>query len=187
MNATQNKSAPSWGALRVGNLLGFAITSMKPVPLDIQPTPLQGFVTFFDPGWSILRLREAVANKGTILYPQTWYDDEPFALLEEPPRYRQLRMTAVPDSLDKTFTEQQALVPADEEIPTARVVIMGMVIHFLANGERLFPDSYVRCADKTSDVFRVRVGDFDSYGFFVDYYWDDVRYSVLGLTAARKF
>jgi hypothetical protein len=67
----------------------------------------EGYVTFFDPGWSIVSLRFAVSGKG-IFYPQNWHANEPFAKLEGP-RYRQLQMTAVSDSFGKTFAEQTAL------------------------------------------------------------------------------
>jgi len=53
--------------------------SAAPSPL----AELDGFVTFFDPGWSILHLREAVGAKGMSFYPQNWYDNEPFAKTRE--------------------------------------------------------------------------------------------------------
>jgi hypothetical protein len=188
MNATKNTSAPSYPLEVVVDLFNIrgdeilrVITSVPP------PNPLPGFVTFFDPGWSIVRLRAAVAKQGTIFYSQSWYDREPFANLDESPRYRQLRMTAAPDSFCRTFAEQQTLLPADEEIPSARVVVMGMVIHFLATGERLFADDWVRCVDKDSHGDRVRVGDSIAGGLGVRRVWDGSHDSRLGLSAARKF
>lgn len=129
---------PVHDAVRVASLLDIVYTD-KRLLADFGPPPpaLDGYVTFFDPGWSILRLREAVKDRGEgIFYPQNWYDAEAFANAEAKPGYRQLRMEAVPDSFRKWFSEQQTLLTADEEVPPARVVIAGMVIHFLATGER---------------------------------------------------
>ncbi len=150
------------------------------------PTTPPGFITFFDPGWSILTLLHRLHAK-KVFSPQSWYEHEPFAKREEPSSHRQLRMEAVHDSLGKTFAEQKALIPPDEEIPTARVAMMGTVIHFLATGQRLFPACYVRCVDRASDGNRVFVGYFGSDVFVVDRCWDDRRHNGLGLASSRKF
>jgi hypothetical protein len=180
-------SAPLYDAHEVARLLGIELDKEDLAKFPNSPRARYGYVTFFDPGWSILRLSVAVAGRGTIFSPQDWYDDELFAKFEEQPRYRQLRMDAFPESFGKTFSEQQALVPAGEEIPTARVVLIGLIIHFLVTGMRLFPDCYVRCSDQTSGGHRVFVGDFDSVGFRVDRCWDDDHGDDLGLASSRKF
>jgi hypothetical protein len=187
MNATQHTSAPSYSALHVCSLLNCALPQGKIRQYPARPKPLPGFVTFFDPGWRILRLRAIVTNREAIFCLQAWYDGKAFAKRNALPRYRQLRMTPVPDSLNKTFAEQQALLPADEEVPSARVVVMGMVIHFLVTGDRLSPNCWVRCIDKDSDGYRVDVGYLLGGGLRVGYYWDDDRYSDLGLASSRKF
>jgi len=153
------------------------------IPPDVQP----GFITFFDHGWSMLLLQETVGRQHALFYPQHWYDNEAFAQTATTPGYCQLRMDAVPDSMGKTFAEQQALLSAKEEIPQARVVVMGIAIHFLATGQRLFPTCWVRCADVNSDGDRVSIGLFDSDGFNVSNCWDDLRGDDLGLASSRKF
>jgi hypothetical protein len=182
MNTTQ-QVGPVYDVQQVNQILSYPAEQFAKFgkPPDARP----GFVTFFDPGWSILRLRQLVADKG-IFYPQYWYDNELFVKLEAPSRFRQLRIEAVTDSFGQTFAEQQAIVPPDMEIPSARVVVTAIVIHFLATGERLFPTYDVRCADQLSDGSRVSVGDFDS-GFAVRSCWDDRRYDLLGLASSRKF
>jgi hypothetical protein len=191
MNATQKISAPFYDALHVARVFGFdnpEVTLKTFYSTDPSPKPVASFITFFDPGWSIVHLRATIANKRTIFYPQTWYDNEPFAKIEELPRYRQLRMRAIKDSFGKSFDEQHALLlPNDEEVPEARVVMMGMVIHFLATGERLFPTHCIRCIDKISAGGHVVVGNFVSDGFHVNRFWDDNRVSFLGLAPAQKF
>jgi hypothetical protein len=178
---TQTK-APVYDETVVGFLLGVSVTEATS-----PPPPVDGFVTFFDPGWSVLRLREAVADRGNIFYPHTWYDNEPFAKFQDPPRYRQLQMEAVKNSFGKTYVEQRALVPRDMEIPTARVVLMTVVIHFLATGERLFTDCCVRSFDQTAVGDFVFVGNFDRDGVDVgiDLPHDSAR--GLGVVLARKF
>jgi hypothetical protein len=120
-------------------------------------------------------------------YPQTWYEGQPFATFEESPQYRQLRMTALDGSFGKTFAEQQVFLPADKKMPSARVVIMDMVIHFLATGERLFSESVVHCTNNDSDGRRVGVGFFSHRGLYVDHSWGDRRDDFLSLASARKF
>ncbi len=180
MNATQSTGLVH-DAPTVSRILGLPFESKGPAPAAI------GFVTFYDPGWSILYLRHFVVKKRSKFSPQTWYDDEPFAKLAELPGYRQLRMTPVPGSFGKTFAEQRALLRADEEIPSARAVVMGMVLHFLTTHERLFPNHWVRCSDKDSDGDRVYVGGFDRDGLSVSSDWDDYRDSGIGLASSRKF
>ena len=186
MNAIAN--APVYDVRTVEKLLGFQYSVAEFDSIGKQPDALPGVVTFFDPGWSILVLRKVVAAKGTIFYPQGWYDVEPFASLEEQPRYRQLRTNEVTDSFSKTFAEQKTLLPADDEVPFARVVVMGMVIHFLATGgERLFPKYFVRCIDRTSEDGRVYMGYFDFEGFLFGNYSDDDSSPNVGLASSRKF
>ena len=139
MSTSSSRMTPAYFVGTVAQLLGCQYSNKeRAVFSHMQPATFpNGFMTFFDPGWSILALHELVANK-RIFCPQTWYDNEPFARLDEQPRYHQLQMEAVKDSFGKTFAEQQALVSPGEEIPMARVVLTGMIIHFLATGERLY-------------------------------------------------
>ena len=183
---TQLTDGPAYDAGHVSKLLGIGYTAEELASFGTPPRSLPDRVTFFDPGWSIVRLREAVTGKGQIFYAQSWYNTQDFATLEDQPRYRQLRMEAVKDSFSKIFADQQKLLLPDEEVPLARVVVMGMVIHFLSTGERLFPTSYVRCQDQGSDGSRVYVGRFAGAGLRVGGPWDDDPYSDIGLASARK-
>jgi hypothetical protein len=184
---SQTPTAPIHDAVLAAALLGIQYTAEDLAAFGAPPPPAPGSLTFFDPGWSILRLRDAVANKGTIFYQQSWYDTQDFATMEEQSRYRQLRVEAVEGSFSKTFADQQGLLPSDEEVPPARVVIMGMVLHFLATGQRLFPGYWVRCQDQSSDGYRVWVGHFHRSGLGVFRDPDENRSADLGLAAARNF
>ena len=176
-----------YDAARVAELLGIEYSAEQLAAFGPPPEPLAGFVTFFDPGWSILRLRQAVADKGTIFYPQTWYDTHPFAQRADQPRYRQIRSEALPGSYDKPFAEQQALLAEGEEVPTGRILVMGMVVHFLATGQYLFPDCYVRCADQVTSGRQVGFSDFDDSGLYVSAHLGDDRGESVGLAVSRKF
>lgn len=174
-------------ARQVNELFSLGYTEEQLTAFGPPPDSLPGFLTFFDPGWDILRLRTHCKDKGRIFYSQDWYDGQEFAKKQEEPRYRQIRMEAVAGSFNKTFDTQKALLPDTEEIPLVRQVVMGMVVHFLRTEQRMFPTYYVRCLDKVSDGVRVSVGNFDVKGLHVAVSWDDNRNDLLGLSSARKF
>ena len=68
---------------------------------------------------------------GDIFNNQTGYENEPFiSLKRKQPGYRQVCMKAIPVFCKDLCRSRNAVSPVDE-IPTARVVLMGMVIHFL--------------------------------------------------------
>ena len=65
-------------------------------------------------------------------------------------------------------------------------MVYTIIGHFLATGERLFEQIYVRCVDPDSDGCRVRVGDFDADGLVVNSSEDDTRNNYIGVASARK-
>ena len=172
-----DRSAPVYAAPTVARLLGRGLHSLA----DLRPPPavVEGFITFWDPGLSIVSLWDLVGNFST----SEWYLDERFALVEDAPQYRQVRPT-VPGSCGKTYDEQLALLSPDEEVPMARIVVTALIVHFLATGERLLPDVYARCHDTASGGTRVCVGHFDLNGFRVRDYWDDNSYAYRGLASS---
>ena len=62
MTQSTSHTAPVYGAIRVARLLDDLELARAQVFGD-PPMPYEGFVTFFDAGWNILRLREVVADK----------------------------------------------------------------------------------------------------------------------------
>ena len=186
MTTTTKSNAPVYAARTVAMLLGIKYTAKQLTRFGPPPEPLNGFITFFDPGWSILDLRQAVAGKGTIFYYQDWYDAAAFAERKERPRYRQVRMKAVEGSFGKTFAEQCALMANGEEIPLARVVLTMIIIHFLGSRRRLLRTYWVRTADYAWDGRPVGVGDFDPDGVFVNRWSPDCSDDALGVVVSRK-
>ncbi|HUZ92463.1 MAG TPA: hypothetical protein VNG29_00500, partial [Candidatus Paceibacterota bacterium] len=86
----------------------------------------------------------------------------------------------------KTWQEQQALLSKNEEVPAARVLVYAIIGHYLATGEQLFKGDFVRSSDVVSEGHRVYVGNFDSGGLSVNYYWDNYLIVNVGLSSARK-
>ncbi len=177
-------SAPLYDARCVGKLLGISFTEEEIAAFGPPPEPREGFVTFFDPGWSVLHLRNATRNDRVLCW-QEWYNAEEFATAEEAPRYRQVRLGEVPGSLRRTFAEQRALLGEEEEVPRARVVLTCVAVHFLATGERLFRYVWVRCADESS-VDRVTIGGFSMGGLTISDDEDGEHLYDLGLASSRK-
>lgn len=178
-------AGPTYDAAAISSLLNLGYSKRALRRFGIPPGPVPGFLTFFDPGWSLLRLRRYGWRNG-IPFPQEWYDHEPFAKVQARPRYRHLRLAPVPESLGKTFTFQQDCLLAGEVVPRARVVITAMVVHFLATGERLYRPQKVRCVDTTAAGSRIDVAFYDPGGVAVDHHLDSSRFSYVGLTAEWK-
>lgn len=136
---------------------------------------------------SILEIREKVVAKGNVFYGQSWYNrSQAFAENKGEVGWKLVRKTEVPNSISKTYTEQEALLSDKDEVSTAQVVVYTMVGHYLKSGERLFERIYVRTSDLASDGRRVDVGDFDGGGLVVFGWLDGGRRSSLGLASARK-
>jgi hypothetical protein len=135
---------------------------------------------------SILDIRGHYRDQ-RLFYSQDWYNKEVFAKDRGEVGWQLVRNVPVSGSMSKNWSEQQALLDNDEETPTARMMVYTIIGHFLATGERLFENTYVRCADRDSDGPRVFVGGFVSVGLDVSRWWgDDRRSSSLGLSGARK-
>ena len=135
---------------------------------------------------SIIEIRGKVPANQRLFCDQDWYNKESFAKDRGEAAWHLVRKTPVTNSTSKTWDEQQALLAKDEETPTARVMVYTIIGHFLATGERLFENIYVRCSDVDSRGNRVYVGGFDSDGLRVVSFWDGYRDSSIGLASARK-
>ncbi len=134
-----------------------------------------------------LSILETKAKASGLFYEQDWYNTEKFAKSERPEvRWHLIRKDHLPNSTNKTYDQQLALLSDKEENPPAVVLVQMMVIYFLMTGKKLFESVYARSCSKSSDGDRVGVGFYegrldvgDGNG---DYYNSD-----LGLAASRKF
>lgn len=137
------------------------------------------------PSISIIGMRERVKKQGVYRKDNTWHLEQAFAARLGVPRYHFIRKTHVANSTSKTWDEQQPLLSANEEVPSARVLCYAMGGIYCATGEKLFSDVWVRTSDVDSDGYHVSVR-FLSGGVYVYYYWDSSRHGFLGLASARK-
>jgi len=135
---------------------------------------------------SILDIRGKVERELFYSHEDAWYNKQAFAKDRGEVGWHLLRKAPVPNSMSKTWQEQQALLGKNDETPKARVVVYTTIGHFLATGERFFESIYVRCSDVGSGGVRVSVGGFDSSGLLVDGDWGDGRDSSIGVSSARK-
>ena len=124
----------------------------------------QPWMTFYDPGRSINELRKGYPAFFFSKPGEGWYNQEDFANLKEKPCMRTILAELLEGSLNKTWKEQQKLIPEDCEIPLARQVMIMCLLHFLKTGEYLLKDVYVRCRDLSSDGSLLRFGNCDSGG-----------------------
>jgi hypothetical protein len=136
---------------------------------------------------SILEVRGKVENNLFYSHEDAWYNKQSFAKDKGEISWQLVRKTPVDNSASKTWDEQQALLGKNDETPKAQVMVYTIIGHYLATGERLFENIYVRCSDVASDGGRVYVGRFASGGLYVSSYWDADRDDGLGLASARKF
>jgi uncharacterized protein (TIGR02996 family) len=175
------------GLLEAEAAFGQAFDEAALARIADPPEPAEGFLTYLDPGLSMLQMGKAVEGRGPIFYPATsCWEGQEFAQRTDQPHYRQLRMHAVPESFDRSYADQLALLGEDEEAPRARTVIAGMVALFRMTGERLFPNYWVRTADVLADGHRVDVSFGDDGLYVSDYTGDNYRFDDLGLASLRK-
>ena len=136
---------------------------------------------------SILEIRGKDERKLFYSHDDAWYNKQAFAKDRGEAAWHLVRKTPVANSTSKTWDEQQALLAKNEETPTARVMTYTIIGHFLATGERLFENIYVRCSVVDSRGHRVVVGNFASGGLHVHSFWDGHRHDYIGVASARKF
>lgn len=135
---------------------------------------------------SILDIRGKVERKLFYSHDDAWYNKQAFAKDKGEVGWQLVRKVPIADSTNKTWNEQQALLSKDEETPKAQVVVYTIIGHFLATGERLFENIYVRTSSVDSDGHHVSVGYFDDRGLNVRAYWDGNQSDRLGLAGSRK-
>lgn len=118
--------------------------------------------------------------------PDSWYSDEKFA--DEKLRlcwYLGLK-DIVPNSENKLFDEQEAMLPAEYEVPTAVAETTKDFLVYKKTGVYVNPYRWARTATLDSGRRRVYVGHCIAGGVDV-YRWFVGRYDSIGVGAFRKF
>lgn len=134
-------------------------------------------------GLSLLEVREKYPD---CFYEQTWYDAQPFAT--DKPEAGVYEFDFISKHPGNTYQEHVEILHREGmEFPHPAVLAEALCIHFKETGVRLMEDWYSRTSLLGSDGDRVRVGRFVADGLRVNDYWDDVRFSRLGVSASRKF
>lgn len=97
------------------------------------------------------------------------------------------RKEPVEDSLNKTWPDQRALVVEPMLVPNAAEAAWALTTYKAVRDICLLDVVCVRTSSVDFGGHRVNIGDFGADGLRVDGYWDFVRCSRLGVSAARKF
>ncbi len=102
-----------------------------------------------------------------------------------------LRKGAVPNSINKTWDEQQALLSNSERVPNVTEVVWGFTTYKEVRGVDLTNnDVYVRTSSVPNSFpqhgFRVMIGSLKQNRLYVSYSIDFFGYLNLGLSSARK-
>lgn len=117
-----------------------------------------------------------------------WYANQDFASTDKTSfGWLAIRKTPVPNSASRTWIEQQQLLSALEHAPNAAEMSWFITTYFAVRGVRLFANVCVRTSSLVSDGSHVDVGIFDAKGLNVSYWYDDYRYSYIGVSSARQF
>jgi hypothetical protein len=138
-------------------------------------------------------LRELATTTGKrrdpSFYKQDWYDDEAFANAPLGKSVWVLEYAdEAPDTLYKNDSEQVAVVGKLSDYRTARVLehVGTMVLQYLENAERIYPNFHGRCEERSASGARVSAGYFDADGLGVNYHDVDDRAAALGRAVVRK-
>jgi hypothetical protein len=120
--------------------------------------------------------------------PDAWYSQQSFATVETLKlRWYLLLKNIVPNSENKTFDEQKAMLPKEYEVPSAIAETTKDFLVHKKTGIYANSNRYARTNDLASDGRRVRVGFCAALGVAVDAYWGGFRLGSLGVGASRKF
>lgn len=118
-----------------------------------------------------------------------WENNPSFPKKTGKVKWHLIRKDIVPNSTNKTWRDQQALLLNNEETPKARVIAYAIILYYLTTGKILFEGIRVRCPDvatRFGDL--VNVNDFcPPRGLSFGISFTDECSPSLGLASARKF
>ena len=104
--------------------------------------------------------------------------------------WAQMTKDVLPNSRNKPFREQQALLQGSYAAPEALEAAVMILMHHVKEGEKLYrPHTYTRCQEKVCNKqYRVVVGSYGSSGLIISFdYYDSIRVPYFGLGGLRKF
>lgn len=120
---------------------------------------------------------------------EAWYRQphQAFAFVKHQPSWYLVQKTVPEGSLNRTWSEQEALVQdgGSSMVIPAAVLVYAAVFHYLQTGEYLFPALYARTSDVSAEGYRVYAGYFGADGLYVG--GDSgTRRSSIGVAVSRK-
>lgn len=120
---------------------------------------------------------------------EAWYRQphQAFAFVKHQPGWYLVQKTVPEGSLNRTWSEQEALVQdsGDSMVIPAAVLVYAAVFHYLQTDEHLFPALYARTSDVSAEGYRVYAGYFGADGLYVGGDWG-ARRSSIGVAVSRK-
>jgi len=119
--------------------------------------------------------------------PNSWYSNEKFAKETLKLRWYLLLKDIVPNSENKTFDEQKAMLPKEYEVPSAVAETAKDFLHYKKTKSYVNSNRWARTADLDSDRYRVDVGYCDARGVVVGSWLGGSRRDYVGVSASRKF
>lgn len=139
-----------------------------------------------DFGLSILQIRYRVERRLFYSYSNAWYNIEAFVKENSKPQWRLIRKSEVDGSISKNLQEQKELLSDTEEVPTARAMVYVIILIYLAKGERMLENMYVRTRSVDFDNTSVHVGSFYLSGLSIEHLSGGLGKDGLGVASARK-
>lgn len=139
---------------------------------------------------SIMKIRDVANHEwpGQIFSSKFWYRNEPFATKDGETVWQLISKTPIRNSFLKTFDEQENIFLAkSDEVPRIRRLIYTMAGRFLAKGERMFENIYLRCADKDSFGVRLSVSGLSPGGLTITNEFGNRRNRDICLVPVRKY
>lgn len=140
---------------------------------------------------TIVKWQEICPASGQLRFysyvPDAWYSKEKF--VNKPTcgfKWYLMPLEIIPNSTDKTFEQQKAMLPAEYGVPFAIEEVTKHVLYYKKNSIYLNPKRYGRCQEISSDGSRVPVGSSGPVGLIVYGSWDDDCYDSIGLASVRK-
>lgn len=140
-------------------------------------------ITIDFPGLSLL---EIYKDNKDIWHPgNDWFKDGNFSKEKVPAGKWEVSLEPVENSTDKTWAEQQSLIPPKGYVPPAAVLVYAICEYYKQKDKHALSDLWLRTSSLDADGYHVYVG-VRSECVNVYSSWDSRRDSYLGLASAWK-
>jgi hypothetical protein len=160
-----------------------AIRTPVPWSIDTIREHAESHFLVFVPSVSLRQLVD-IPEMGNLIADR-WFVSDAFATTKKSAGWHLIRKTIIPDSGDKWWLEQRAMLSASEMAPDATTLAFAIGAYFLQNQVRLFETEYVRTSSERSSMVRVFLAKFDNQGMHFDH-WNEDHYKHIKITSELK-